>query len=48
MVQKSRHSLNGFVLVIIGQGRLPSSMYVCIHNGKVAHQLESGDVTRCI
>jgi integrative and conjugative element protein (TIGR02256 family) len=39
MVQRSKHSLNGFVLVIVGQAHLPSSMYVCVHDGIGAYEL---------
>jgi integrative and conjugative element protein (TIGR02256 family) len=39
MVQRSKHSLNGFVLVIVGRARLPSSMYVCVHDGMGAYEL---------
>jgi integrative and conjugative element protein (TIGR02256 family) len=42
MVQKSKHSLNGFVLVIVGQARLPSGLYVCVHDGVRAYELLSG------
>jgi integrative and conjugative element protein (TIGR02256 family) len=39
MVQRSEHSLRGFVLVIVGQAHLPSSMYVCVHDGIGAYEL---------
>jgi len=41
MVQRSEHSLKGFVLVIVGQAALPSSMYVCVHDGIGAYELLS-------
>jgi integrative and conjugative element protein (TIGR02256 family) len=42
MVQRSKHSLNGFVLVIVGQARLPWSMHVCVHDGVRAYELLPG------
>jgi hypothetical protein len=39
MVRRSQHSLRGFVLVIVGQAHLPSSMYVCVHDGIGAYEL---------
>jgi integrative and conjugative element protein (TIGR02256 family) len=42
MVQRSAHSLRGFVLTIVGQGPLPSSMYVCVHDGIGAYELLPG------
>jgi integrative and conjugative element protein (TIGR02256 family) len=41
MVQRSEHCLRGFVLVIVGQAQLPSSMYVCVHDGIGAFELLS-------
>jgi integrative and conjugative element protein (TIGR02256 family) len=41
MVQRSEHYLKGFVLVIVGQAQLPSSMYVCVHDGIGAYELLS-------
>lgn len=32
-VRRSRHVLNGFLLVVIGTGPLPENMYVGIHDG---------------
>jgi len=45
-VRKSRHSLNGFVLVVVGYSALPASMHVSAHDGDREFELELFDHTR--
>lgn len=45
-VRKSRHSLNGFVLVVVGYSALPASMHVSVHDGDREFELELFDPTR--
>src|ERR1700682_2192750 len=45
-VRKSRHSLNGFVLVVIGYSALPASMHVSLHDGDREFELEVFDPTQ--
>lgn len=39
-VRKSRHDLNGFVLVVVGCSTLPASMHVSVHDGHREFELE--------
>ncbi len=41
MVQRSRHDLNGFVLVVLGTADPPEGLYLAVHDGVVAHRLAS-------
>lgn len=34
-VVKSRHELNGFIMVIVGTGPVPQSLHISVHDGKV-------------
>jgi integrative and conjugative element protein (TIGR02256 family) len=45
-VRKSRHCLNGFVLVVVGYSALPASMHVSVHDGDREFELELLDPTR--
>lgn len=38
-VQKSKHSLNAFVLVIVGRYEFPGSLFVSLHDGNALHIL---------
>jgi integrative and conjugative element protein (TIGR02256 family) len=42
-VRKSRHNLNGFVLVVVGYSTLPASMHVSVHDGDREFELEFVD-----
>jgi integrative and conjugative element protein (TIGR02256 family) len=43
-VRKSRHSLNGFVLVVVGSSALPASMHVSVHDGDHEFELQILDL----
>ena len=38
-VNKSRHALNAFVLIIAGNGELPNALHVLINDGRTTKQL---------
>jgi len=38
-VNKSRHTLNAFVLIIVGHGELPNGLHVLINNGRDTKRL---------
>ena len=38
-VKKSRHLLNGFVLVVVGQAEPPVGLHVLVHDGTVGFPL---------
>lgn len=40
-VAKSRHDLNGFVLVVVGQSKPPAGFHVSIHNATSAVTIEA-------
>jgi integrative and conjugative element protein (TIGR02256 family) len=46
MVQRSRHEMNGFVLVIVGTAKLPGGLYLAVHDGLVAHRLPPSSLTQ--
>jgi integrative and conjugative element protein (TIGR02256 family) len=39
-VRRSRHSLHGFVMVIVGRIEFPAGLHVAVHDGKEPHLLE--------
>ena len=41
-VLKSEHTLNGFVLIIVGQNEPPDGLHVSIHDGSAFHRLMPG------
>jgi integrative and conjugative element protein (TIGR02256 family) len=45
MVRKSRHNLNGFVLVVVGYNTLPGCMHVSVHDGSHEFELQLLDST---
>lgn len=38
-VRRSRHSLNAFVMIVIGRALLPKGLFVSLHDGQVCHRL---------
>jgi integrative and conjugative element protein (TIGR02256 family) len=40
-VAKSKHQLNGFVLIIVGQAEPPEGLHVSVHDGSTSFALES-------
>jgi integrative and conjugative element protein (TIGR02256 family) len=38
-VNRSQHGLNAFVLIIVGNGKLPNALHVMIHDGRKTKQL---------
>jgi integrative and conjugative element protein (TIGR02256 family) len=38
-VRRSKHSLNGFVIAVVGQAEPPDGLFVAIHDGMRAHRL---------
>jgi integrative and conjugative element protein (TIGR02256 family) len=45
-VRRSHHSLNGFVMVIVGRSALPDSMFVSVCDHSSVHQLSRSTKTR--
>ena len=48
-VLKSRHDLNGFLMVVVGTGPVPQSLHISIHDGRtftVLKPSERGDMAR--
>ncbi len=40
-VLKSRHELNGFIMVIVGTGPVPQSLHISVHDGRVHSVLKA-------
>lgn len=43
-VRRSRHSLHGFVLVIVGRNDFPDGLFVAIHDGAQSHVLRASTI----
>ena len=42
-VRRSSHSLNGFVIVVVGTANPPDGLYVAIHDGRASYRLGVAD-----
>jgi len=45
-VLRSRHELNGFVMVVVGTGPVPQSLHISIHDGSIHSVLKSSEAER--
>lgn len=45
-VRRSRHDLNGFVLLVVGTLDLPEGLHVSVHDGERGYRLSPSPVTR--
>lgn len=45
-VRRSRHDLNGFVLLVVGTLDPPDGLHVSVHDGKVGYRLSPAPATR--